>query len=288
MPDDRPWQELADGVLVRRHARLELNIGLVVGGERCLVVDTRETPRQAEDLVRAIREVTPLPWVVANTHAHYDHVFGNQVFAPCDIWGHVRCAEIVARYGTVQQDAVRHAAEQHGEDELARDLGEVELLPPNRTFTDTATIELGDVHVELRHLGRGHTDNDVVVRVPGAVTFAGDLVEEGAPPAFGDAFPLDWPLTLGRLLERIDGPVVPGHGAVVDRAFVAEQTELLARVAAVAREAFAEGRGPGSGASALPLPAEVATVALERAFRQLRGEPPYDPPERIRAQLGLR
>jgi glyoxylase-like metal-dependent hydrolase (beta-lactamase superfamily II) len=288
MRDDRPWQELADGVLVRRHARLDLNIGLVVGGERCLVVDTRETPRQAEELVRAIREVTPLPWVVVNTHAHYDHVFGNQVFAPCDIWGHERCAEIVTRYGRVQQDAVRQAAAQHGDEELARDLGEVELLPPDRTFTDTVTIDLGGVHAELRHLGRGHTDNDVVVQVTGGVTFAGDLVEEGAPPAFGDAFPLDWPRTLERLLERIDGPVVPGHGAVVDHAFVVEQTALLASVAAVGREAFADGREPGDGASALDLPPEVATVALERAFRQLRGEPPYDPPERLRAQLGLR
>jgi glyoxylase-like metal-dependent hydrolase (beta-lactamase superfamily II) len=286
MLDDHPWQELADGVLVRRHARLDLNVGLIVGGERCLVVDTHETPRQAEGLVRAIREVTPLPWVVVNTHAHYDHVFGNQVFAPCDIWGHERCAEIVARYGAVQRDAVRRAAEQHGEDELARDLGEVELLPPTRIFAETAAIELGGVAVELRYFGRGHTDNDVVVRA-GGVTFAGDLVEEGAPPAFGDAFPLDWPSTLERLLERVDGPVVPGHGAVVDRAFVEEQTELLASVAAVAREAFAEDRGVDSSSSQLSLPAEVATVALERAFRQLRGDPPYDPPDRIRAQLGL-
>jgi hypothetical protein len=178
MLEDRPWQELADGVLVRRHARLDLNIGLVVGGERC-------------------------------------------------------------------------------------------------------------TRAELRHLGRGHTDNDVVVQVQGGVTFAGDLVEEGAPPAFGDAFPLDWPGTLEQLLERIDGPVVPGHGAVVDRAFVVEQTAVLASVAAVAVEAFADGREPGDAASALDLPTEVAAVAIERAFRQLRGEPPYDPPERIREQLGL-
>jgi glyoxylase-like metal-dependent hydrolase (beta-lactamase superfamily II) len=287
MVEDRPWQELADGVLVRRHRRLDLNIGLVVGAERCLVVDTRETPRQAEELVRAIREVTRLPWVVVNTHAHYDHVFGNQVFAPCDIWGHLRCAEVVERYGAVQQAAVRRAAEQHGEEELARELADVELLPPTHTFSDTVTIELGDAEVELRHLGRGHTDNDVVVHVGGAVTFAGDLVEEGAPPAFGDAFPLDWPVTLERLLVGLDGPVVPGHGAVVDRAFVQEQAALLTSVAGVAREAFADGRDPGSVAPALPLPAEVATVALERAFRQLRGEPPYDPPDRIRAELGL-
>jgi glyoxylase-like metal-dependent hydrolase (beta-lactamase superfamily II) len=64
--------------------------------------------------------------------------------------------------------------------------------------------------------------------------FAGDLVEEGAPPAFEDAFPVDWPTTLGRLHALARGPVVPGHGAVVDAAYVgAQREELLAVLAAL-------------------------------------------------------
>jgi hypothetical protein len=40
--------------------------------------------------------------------------------------------------------------------------------------------------MDLRALGRGHTD--LVVRVPDAgVVFAGDLVAQGAPPALEDA-----------------------------------------------------------------------------------------------------
>ena len=105
-------------------------------------------------------------------------------------------------------------------------------------------LDVGGREVVLRFLGRGHTDHDLVVEVEdgsdGTVVFAGDLVEEGAPPAFEDAFPADWPATLGRVHALARGPVVPGHGAVVDAAFVgAQREELLAVLAAV--------RADGSG-----------------------------------------
>src|SRR4029453_3504247 len=86
--------------------------------------------------------------------------------------------------------------------------------------------------VQLRHLGRGHTDNDLVLTLPDAdgLVIAGDLVGEGAPPQFGSAFPLDWPRTLDAVAELVTGRLVPGHGAVVDREFAqaqrAEHAEL--------------------------------------------------------------
>jgi hypothetical protein len=66
---------------------------------------------------------------------------------------------------------------------------------PDRTVHDAATVDLGGRSVDLRFLGRGHTDNDIVVLVPDAtVMFAGDLVENNAPPNFEDGYPLDWPI----------------------------------------------------------------------------------------------
>ncbi|MGW3296706.1 MBL fold metallo-hydrolase, partial [Streptomyces xiamenensis] len=59
----------------------------------------------------------------------------------------------------------------------------------------------------------------------------GDLVEEsGEPQAGPDADPAAWPAALDRLLE-LGGPqarYVPGHGAVVDAAFVRAQRAFLA------------------------------------------------------------
>ena len=109
---------------------------------------------------------------------------------------------------------------------------------PDHLVDDVALLDVGGREVVLRFLGRGHTGSDLVVEVEddgdGTVVFAGDLVEEGAPPAFDDAFPADWPATLGRLHALARGPVVPGHGAVVDAAFVGGQREeLLAVLAAI-------------------------------------------------------
>ena len=61
-------------------------------------------------------------------------------------------------------------------------------------------------------------------------------MEQGAPPAFEDAWPAEWPATLGRLHALARGPVVPGHGAVVDAAFVGTQREELLAVLGALRE----------------------------------------------------
>jgi Zn-dependent hydrolases, including glyoxylases len=88
-----PWTEVADRVYVRRHKSMDLNVSLIVGEGACLVVDTRATEKEGQDLVEAVRTVTPHPWVVVNTHFHFDHTFGNSLFRPAEIWGHRRCAE---------------------------------------------------------------------------------------------------------------------------------------------------------------------------------------------------
>src|SRR5215471_11793844 len=46
-----------------------------------LVIDTREHPRAAQDLLQRIRKVTdkPIKWVI-NSHFHGDHTYGNATF----------------------------------------------------------------------------------------------------------------------------------------------------------------------------------------------------------------
>ena len=52
------------------------------------------------------------------------------------------------------------------------------LTPPTESFEEFASLDLGGRQIDLRFLGRGHTDNDIVARVPDAsVLFAGDLLE---------------------------------------------------------------------------------------------------------------
>ena len=69
-PWDR-WREIGERVFVRRHQALDLNAGLILGDDRCLVIDTRSSEREAGELLRAVRSITHLPYAVAITHAHH-------------------------------------------------------------------------------------------------------------------------------------------------------------------------------------------------------------------------
>ncbi|MEO3793120.1 MBL fold metallo-hydrolase [Nonomuraea sp. B10E15] len=258
------WQEIGDRVYVRRHRSYDMNVGLVVGDGHCMVLDTRTSYREAADLIAAVRTITSAPWTVVNSHSHFDHCFGNALFRPAEIWGHVRCAEELELYGERQRAAVIKNSP-----ELRDELEELSIVPPDQTFSAAAGLDIGGRMVHLRHFGLGHSSNDVVVHVPDAgVVFAGDLVEEGAPPAFSDSYPLDWPVTVGKMLEEMPEPVVvPGHGAVVDRAYALAQREELSLVAELAERAHVEGLR--DLIKLFPFPEDVTRQAIDRAFMQL-------------------
>jgi glyoxylase-like metal-dependent hydrolase (beta-lactamase superfamily II) len=266
------WVEVGDRVFVRRYAFFDQNIGVVLGDGEALVIDTRSTHVQAREIVAELRALTASPVsVIVDTHGHFDHAFGNHVFRPATIWGHEGCVTFMARTGESRR--ARIATENP---EIAADLAEVVVDPPDRTFAETAYVDVGGRRVELRFLGRGHTDHDIVVVVPdAAVLFAGDLVEGGAVPFFGDAYPLDWPETASRVAELTFGVVVPGHGDHGGRAFADEQAAAIGELAFLARRVRDGELTLDEAVVRTPFPAYPADDVrgpLLRALRQLRGE----------------
>lgn len=224
--------EIAAGVHVLRYPVLDVNVTLVVGDGAALLVDTLSTDAQARELGAAVRAVTPHPYTLVNTHHHFDHCFGNAVLAG-PVWAHEETAALLAEQATALQR--RWYGQWAATDpELADGLAAVTVRAPEHTVHRRATLQVGGRTVVLRHLGRGHTAGDLVVHVPDAdVLVAGDLVEESGAPDFEDAYPLEWPETLVAL-RRLTGTgtaVVPGHGDVVDRGFVAAQHDQLAALA---------------------------------------------------------
>ncbi len=265
------WTEVGNGVFARRYAFYDQNIVVVMGDDGVLVVDTRLTNRQADEILTDLRELTPLPVrAVVNTHGHSDHTFGNARFRPAPIWGHVRCAAMVRDTGDRQRARTAAAIP-----DVAADLAEVVFDPPDRLFDGEAVVpfEAGGRLVELRYLGRGHTDNDIVVLIPDAdVLLAGDLLENGATPFFGDGFPLDWPATAERLVELVTGAVVPGHGDVGDRGFAVRQMVEFRAIAELATLVHDGVLDLDAAVLRTPYPADAAREPLERALAQLRGE----------------
>jgi glyoxylase-like metal-dependent hydrolase (beta-lactamase superfamily II) len=263
------WQEIGDRVFTRRYWFFNQQIGVVLGGRDVLVVDTRSTPAQAREIATELRELTRDPVsIIVDTHWHFDHSFGNSVFRPAVAWGHVRAAERLRADGLATIEEV--AAELP---DIAADIRETVIDPPERTLEDGATVEVGDRVVELSYHGRGHTDGDIVLVVPDAnVLFAGDLLEEGAAPSFGDSFPLEWPATVERLLPLATGAVVPGHGVVGDRAFVEDQIAGFHRLVELARAILGGTLDIDGAVAQSPFGPSTDADAFERALAQLRGE----------------
>ncbi|MGI8994332.1 MAG: MBL fold metallo-hydrolase [Nocardioidaceae bacterium] len=283
--------EVAPGCFVLRYPEWDVSIGVVTGTDGVLVVDTRASAAQGQRLVDDVRRVAPgaeIRWVV-NTHQHFDHTFGNLAFDRATVHAHENAAAGLVSAGDRIKALIRADPSPDAEYPAitAQVLDEVlatQYRLPDQTFSSAAVIDLGDRYVELAYPGRGHTDGDLVLRVPDAdVVFGGDLIEQSAPPSFGvDCYPLEWPgsldLMIGMLTEG--AVVVPGHGTPVDRAFVQDQRADVSDVAQLIRSLYAQGVpeadalrvGGEESTSGWPFPQEGLAEAVRRGYAQLAAD----------------
>jgi glyoxylase-like metal-dependent hydrolase (beta-lactamase superfamily II) len=186
------------------------NTGIVVGDDAVMVIDTQATPKMAQVVVERIRSVTdkPIKYVVLS-HYHAVRVLGATAYAA----EHVICSE-ATREMIVERGAQDYKSEVQ---RFPRLFQAAETIPgltwPTITFNDRMTIWLGELQVDVIHVGRGHTKGDTVVWLPEERTlFSGDLVEYGATPYAGDAHFKDWPGTLQKLRDLKPLALVPGRG----------------------------------------------------------------------------
>jgi len=270
------WIELADRCFVRRYDSFDLSCGIVAGGEGLLVIDSRVSAVEGAELAGHVRELSSLPVnAVVNTHVHFDHTFGNgalrQAWPGVQLVAHesvpVTMAEHEARIKRLYTDDV--------DDTLRDDVLATEVMAPDTVFSSLWSVDLGDRVVEVVHPGRGHTDGDVVIRVPDSdVAYAGDLVEESGPLSYGlDCWPLEWPQTLELLIGLLgpDTVVVPGHGAPVDKQFVLEQRADAAGIAGQIHQLAAGGVAVDEAAQrgTWPYAPEGLADAVRRGYSHL-------------------
>jgi glyoxylase-like metal-dependent hydrolase (beta-lactamase superfamily II) len=247
------WRDLGGGSYVLPGGgTLRLNIGLVVGAERAMVIDTGTGPRHAAQILAAVRTVTALPLVVVNTHAHWDHFFGNAVFRAdgvSEFWAHANAAREIRESGDLQRAAVAES-----EPEMAAASGEhTELVVPAALVREQPVlVDLGGMTVSLFSLGRGHTDGDLMVGTPTAL-FSGDVVEEGAYPSFEDSYPSEWANVLRQLVglrHRYDY-LVPGHGNLASHELVESMAGTMTAAVQQGRNATAD--MPDLATKAIPM-----------------------------------
>jgi glyoxylase-like metal-dependent hydrolase (beta-lactamase superfamily II) len=190
------------------------------------LIDTLSTPGLCRAVLRELEtDLRGRPLVVVNTHADWDHVWGNAaVEGRAPIIAH---ASAVDRLRSPQAAAVlrgKAAAEERFTD--------VRIVEPTVTFTDTLTLHGGDLTLRLIHTP-GHTDDHIAVWIPELrLCIAGDAAEDPIPEVTS-AHPDD----LRRLrlsLRRIQGlqplTVLPSHGETTDPQLLERNLDYFARI----------------------------------------------------------
>ena len=281
------WTTVAHGVHQRRGGPFDLSVVVVEGDDGLLVVDSGADPVEGAEILADVTARFARPVVaLVNTHAHFDHTFGNQVFGPgsatdAAIHGHAAIARHFERY---EGPRVASWREDHAL-EPDRRWEDLRLVPPTHPIATATTLDLGGRLVVLRPQSPAHTDTDLVLLLPEErVWVVGDLIEESGPPMYGSGcYPLDWPGVLDALGDELEAGdlVVPGHGSVVRREFVARQADELRVIANRFVDAHDAGLGAAEALAAhaeWPVPVEGLVGAIERAYAALDGLPLDDEP----------
>ncbi|PYQ76133.1 MAG: hypothetical protein DMG04_04775 [Acidobacteria bacterium] len=222
------------------------NSPVIVNDDEAMVVDSEITPAAARALVADLKAVTNKPvGYIVDSHYHYDHAFGNQVFAPAiPVIGHDNTRRrLLGEFGNVMEQYTylnsvqpvparleslkQRIAEEKDPQQKAslerqaansraylEQVKETRVTPPNVTIDKKMTLFRGGREIQILYLGRGHTDTDVVVLLPKErIVCTGDLMESQIS-YMGDSFPEEWIATLDRLKALNFDTVMPGHGVV--------------------------------------------------------------------------
>jgi glyoxylase-like metal-dependent hydrolase (beta-lactamase superfamily II) len=267
---------------VRAYEHLDINICVVRDDQDLLLVDSRASSAEAVELAADLKVFGPARVVaLINTHAHFDHTFGNQQFGPgsamnVPIFGHHLLPAHLEQYERPRL-AAWHAGTGNEPD---RDWRQVRITPPTNLVNMRTLLPIGERTVELCPMGPGHTDNDLVVHVADVSTWiVGDVVEASGPPMYGSGcYPLGLPEQLEALLAEINenDVVVPGHGPVVDRSFVVSQLADVTRLAEQLRQAHQSGTTVEEALldrRRWPFPVEGLELAVRRAYATLDQAP---------------
>ena len=290
--DGYHWHAVGEGIFVHSQVNpltgpVDGNSVVIVGDDGVVVVDTHINPAVTRSVIARIRELTDAPVThVVNTHWHDDHTNGNheyrKAFPEVQIVAHQATLESLREEWQAMEDQRREGyasidipqllaeADRLAADDpdtaisfrvyagyveaLRPELPELVLEYPDTVFGDSMQLDIGGRIVELRWLGRGNTNGDVVVWLPDdKVVITGDILVAPIPYAFSSPM-VEWTETLARLRLLDAEIIIPGHGAIQHGdAYLETVRELLIDTLQAVRDAREAGVGYADLASKVDL-----------------------------------
>lgn len=242
---DRPLGE--DTVKVSDHVWQIVgwpNIGIVVGSEATLVVDTGLGPRNGATVARVAKRLAPdNKLYLTTTHFHPEHAGGVAGFPE---------GTILIRPKVQQDEMDRHGLEMihrfEGINPRWKEfLVGASLRAPDRTFDRELELDLGGgVKARLLWFGGAHTRGDELTFVlPDRTLISGDVVQNKVVPnIYGDGgTPSSWIAVLDEVEKLGAEHVLPTHSPPGDGSLVAREkafiVDLRTRALVLKREGVA-------------------------------------------------
>jgi glyoxylase-like metal-dependent hydrolase (beta-lactamase superfamily II) len=246
--DDIPAQvkKISSRVIVLSETFMANNVVAIASKKGLVVVDTTGIPGTMEKMRHLIeKEFGQKEFVyVINTHYHWDHTFGNQIFPDAIIVGHENCiagmkrdrANLPRRVESFKRNVERQKQRLEGLDsnsdefkKISADIGLLERAItdyaegfefdlPDITFSDRLILDLGDMTLKMYFFGRAHSGSDILIHIPEeGLLLTGDLFLDGNwLPLFAGQPNLDIPRWIEVLNTVLEGQgevkqVIPGH-----------------------------------------------------------------------------
>jgi glyoxylase-like metal-dependent hydrolase (beta-lactamase superfamily II) len=268
-------QKVADGVYLFRttpygDVGFSGNSVAILTDECVLVFDTNGIPQSAERILVEIRKLTDKPVrYVINSHWHWDHWSGNQVyqsaFPDVQIISHQKTLELMKnveprwngaglrtqlpaylvdfrkKVEAAKKDQASSPRTKELEDLLIADENfltqktTLRKILPNVTFSESMTVRPGGREIRILH-ARAITAGDTYVYLPDQkILITGDIVMDPYPFAIGGTYPADWLKTLEQFAALNPSLIIPGHGKAQQgerllKNYVSLFRELLNRV----------------------------------------------------------
>ena len=178
------------------------NVAVYITNEGAILIDDK-FEQDYENIMAKVKSVTtqPVKYVIT-THHHSDHSGGNVKFAPF--------ADIIST-ANARTNIVEHKQPN----------SPANMTPARIVFTQETSVFLGGKEVQAHYYGRGHTNGDAIIYFPAIKTLhTGDLMA-GASPLIdypGGGSVVEWTKTLDEALKLDFDTVIPGHGAVTNKA----------------------------------------------------------------------
>lgn len=218
------------------------NVGIVVGANATLVVDTGLGPRNGQTVLHATNGVSKnADLYVVSTHFHPEHALGEAAFPST-----AKIIRAQAQQKDIDEFGLALARTFASRSSLVADLlKDVQFRKADIFFDREYTLDLGGVRVRMLSLGPTHTRGDTIVWVEGdRILFAGDVVMNGTFVALASPYSsvAAWLADFDQLEPLRPVKVVPSHGRVGDASLIDAQRTMMKAIQSRATELKRQGK----------------------------------------------